>query len=105
MKTVLVHMEDYPELPTVLQAALLIARRFGSHIEALHVPQGLPSMLPLSPEGGLATADVMASLEQGAQDASQRLRVMFEQTMKDEEVVCTAIGAATDAPLPDRLPG
>lgn len=98
MRTLLVHMEDSPQLSSILQAALLIARRFGSHIEALHVPQILPSMLPLSPEGGLATADVMASLEQGAEDANHRLRAVFDQFMGAEDVVQTAIGAATDAP-------
>ena len=98
MRTMLVHMEDSPGLPFILQAAVLLARRFGSHIEALHVPQMLPSMLPLSPEGGLATADVMASLEQGAEDANQRLRAVFDQFMSAEDVVQTAIGAATDTP-------
>ncbi len=98
MRTVLVHMEDSPQLSSILQAALLIAKRFGSHIEALYVPQVLPSMLPLSPEGGLATADVMASLEQGAEDANHRLRNVFDEFMKAEDVVQTPIGAATDAP-------
>ncbi|MGI9436785.1 MAG: universal stress protein [Geminicoccaceae bacterium] len=98
MKTLLVHMEDCPELPCILGTTLLLARRFGSHIEALHVPQGLPSMLPLSPEGGLATADVMASLEQGAEDASLRLRDIFDQFMAAEDVVQTPIGAATGKP-------
>jgi nucleotide-binding universal stress UspA family protein len=98
MRTLLVHMEDSPQLSSLLKAALLIARRFGSHIEALHVPQILPSMLPLSPEGGLATADVMASLEQGAEDANQRLRAVFDQFMTAETIVQTPIGAATDEP-------
>lgn len=98
MRTLLVHMEDSAQLPSILRTALVLARRFGSHIEALHVPQVLPSMLPLSPEGGLATADVMASLEQGAEDASHRLRGVFDDFVKAENVLETAIGAATDAP-------
>lgn len=98
MKTVLVHMEDCPDLRSILKAALLIARRFGSHIEALHVPQGLPSMLPLSPEGGLATADVMASLEQGAEDTNLRLQKVFDAFMSAEDVTQMPIGAATDTP-------
>lgn len=98
MKTLLVHIEDCPELPSILKAALTVARRFGSHVEGLYVPQGLPSMLPLSPEGGLATADVMASLEQGAEDTAQRLRAVFDRFMADEDVVCMPIGAATDTP-------
>jgi len=98
MRTLLVHMEDSPQLSSLLKAALLVARQFGSHIEALHVPQILPSMLPLSPEGGLATADVMASLEQGAEDANQRLRAVFDEFMSAEKIVQTAIGAATDDP-------
>jgi nucleotide-binding universal stress UspA family protein len=98
MKTLLAHVEDCPELPLILKAALLVARRFGSHIEGFHAPQGLPSMLPLSPEGGLATADVVASLEQGAEDVSQRLRDAFESFMAKEGVHQTPIGAATDEP-------
>jgi nucleotide-binding universal stress UspA family protein len=98
MRTLLVHMEDSPQLPSILQAALVIARTFGSHIEALHVPQVLPSMLPLSPEGGLATADVMASLEQGAEDTNHRLRAVFDEVMNREDIVQTGIGAATDTP-------
>lgn len=91
-------MEDSPQLPSILRAALSIAKRFGSHIEALHVPQVLPSMLPLSPEGGLATADVMASLEQGAEDANHRLQAIFDRFVGAENVVQTPIGAATDTP-------
>jgi nucleotide-binding universal stress UspA family protein len=93
-----VHIEDCPDLPAILKAALVMARRFGSHIEGLYVPQGLPSMLPLSPEGGLATADVMASLEQGAEDTAHRLRGVFDQFMADEDVAQIPIGAATDTP-------
>ncbi|MEM7041365.1 MAG: universal stress protein [Pseudomonadota bacterium] len=98
MRTLLVHVEDFPDLPSVLKAALVLAREFGGHIEGLYVPQGLPSMLPLSPEGGLATADVMASLEQGAEDAAQRLRAVFERFMADDEVAMMPIGAAVDSP-------
>ncbi|MGI9416220.1 MAG: universal stress protein [Geminicoccaceae bacterium] len=97
MKTLLVHIEDCPELRSILDAALTVARRFGSHIEGLYVPQGLPSMLPLSPEGGLATADVMASLEQGAEDTVQRLRAVFDRFMADQDVTIMPMGAATDA--------
>ncbi len=98
MRTLLVHMEDSAEPALILKAALAIARMFGSHFEAMHVPQILPSMLPLSPEGGLATADVMASLEQGAEDTHRKLRTVFDQFIKDEAIVQTRIGAATEAP-------
>jgi len=98
MKTLLVHIEDCPDLTSILKTALIVARRFGSHLEGLYVPQGLPSMLPLSPEGGLATADVMASLEQGAEDAAQRLHAVFDRFMADENVALMPIGAAIDTP-------
>jgi len=98
MKTLLVHIEDCPELSSLLETALIVARRFGSHIEGLCVPQGLPSMLPLSPEGGLATADVMASLEQGAEDAAQRLHDIFTRFMTEQGIAQIPIGAATDTP-------
>lgn len=98
MRTLLVHVEDCPDLSQILKAALIVARRYGSHIEGLYVPQGLPSMLPLSPEGGLATADVMASLEQGAEDTADRLRAVFDRFMADEDVAMMPIGAAIDKP-------
>jgi nucleotide-binding universal stress UspA family protein len=98
MKTLLVHIEDYPSLSSVLLAALAVAKRFGGHMEGMCVPQGLPSMLPLSPEGGLATADVMASLEQGAEDAAQRLHDAFNRFTADHKITQMPIGAATDTP-------
>ncbi|MEZ5931568.1 MAG: universal stress protein [Alphaproteobacteria bacterium] len=98
MRTLLVHIEDCPDLMAILKSALIVARQFGGHMEGLYVPQGLPSMLPLSPEGGLATADVMASLEQGAEDAAHRLRADFERFMTDQDVSVMPIGAAIDAP-------
>jgi len=98
MKTLLVHIEDSPDLTTLLQATLLVARRFASHIEGLYVPQGLPSMLPLSPEGGLATADVMASLEQGAEDSAQRMHRIFDSFMADQDVAVMPLGAAIETP-------
>jgi nucleotide-binding universal stress UspA family protein len=98
MRTLLVHIEDCADLPSILSSALLVARDFGSHIEGLYVPQGLPSMLPLSPEGGLATADVMASLEQGAEDTVERLRDVFERFMADNDVQLMPMGAAIDKP-------
>lgn len=98
MKTLLVHIEDCPGLSSILEAALIVAKRFGGHIEGLCVPQGLPSMLPLSPEGGLATAEVMASLEQGAEDAAQKLRDVFTRFMTDQKIAQIPIGAATDTP-------
>lgn len=98
MRTLLVHVEDCADLPSILSSALVVARDFGSHIEGLYVPQGLPSMLPLSPEGGLATADVMASLEQGAEDTVERLKSVFERLMMDNDVQLMPIGAAIDKP-------
>ena len=98
MRTLLVHIEDCAALPSILSAALLVAKNFGSHIEGLYVPQGLPSMLPLSPEGGLATADVMASLEQGAEDTAERLKDTFERFMADNDVSLMPMGAAIDKP-------
>lgn len=98
MKTLLVNIEDCPQLPAILKAALTVARDFGSHMEGLYVPQGIPSMLPLSPEGGLATADVMASLEQGAEDTAERLHSAFDRFMTEEDVTLMPIGAAIDKP-------
>jgi nucleotide-binding universal stress UspA family protein len=98
MRTILVHIEDSPGLGSMLASALLAARRFGSHIEGMRVPPSTPAILPLSPEGGLATADVMASLERGAELAGQRLREDFARFIRDHDLVETELGMASDAP-------
>ena len=54
MKTILVHVEEHEGLESVLTSALLVARRFGSHIEGLHVRPGLLAGARRLPEHDLA---------------------------------------------------
>ncbi len=98
MRTILVHIEDSDGLDSMLRVALLAAQRFAAHLEGMRVPPSTPSILPLSPEGGLATADVMASLERGAELASVRLRERFAAFLRSHGIEETEIGMAVDQP-------
>jgi len=90
MKTVLLHLDDHDSLPAMLQAALLVARTFGGHVEGLHVRPGVSRMVPMGPEGaGLATTDLVESLEREGERVSIRLRAMFEDFMRGHDVALT----------------
>lgn len=87
MKTILLHLDDHESLPAMLSAALLVSKRFGSHVEGLHVRPSAPRMVPMGPEGaGLATADLMDSLDREGQRVSVRVHERFDAFMREHEV-------------------
>lgn len=90
MKTVLLHLDDHDSLPAMLQAALLVARHFGGHVEGLHVRPGVTRMVPMGPEGaGLATTDLVESLEREGERVGLQMRAEFEDFMRAHEVPLT----------------
>jgi nucleotide-binding universal stress UspA family protein len=99
MKTILVHVEEHEGLESVLASALLVARRFGSHIEGLHVRPGLPRMVPVGIEGvTLTPRDVVESLERGEQELGRRLRDRFDAFMRAHDVPRTGLVQPLDGP-------
>ena len=76
MKTILAHLEPSPVLESVLASALLVARRFGSLIEGLHVKPGQPDVIAAGADGFVAAApDLVAGFErEAAERARSRLQ-------------------------------
>ncbi|MFO1050316.1 MAG: universal stress protein [Geminicoccaceae bacterium] len=82
MRTILVNLEISPVLPSALQCALLVARRFGSYIEGLHMRPGQPDIIAAGADGFVAAApDLVASFEREARERAERARTTFEEFM------------------------
>jgi nucleotide-binding universal stress UspA family protein len=99
MKAILVHVDEYDGLTSVLQCALLTARRFGSHIEGLFLWRGMPRMVPVAPEGAfLPASDLVEDLERADRDRSVRLRERFEAFMAEQNVPLAVSGRTENEP-------
>lgn len=102
MKTILVHLEEHDSLGAMLEAALLVARRFSSHIQGVHVRHGAPRLVPMGPEGaGLATTDLVESVERVERTIGTHLRDQFgafarqhDITLVDEMPMSDAVSAS-----------
>jgi nucleotide-binding universal stress UspA family protein len=94
MRTILVNLEISPVLDSVLHSALLVAQRFGSYVEGLHMRPGQPDIIAAGADGFVAAApDLVASFEREARDRAERARNTFEEFM-----------AANDLPRATGLP-
>lgn len=79
MRTILVNLEISPVLDSVLESALLVARRFGSYVEGLHMRPGQPDIIAAGADGFVAAApDLVASFEREARERADRAREAFE---------------------------
>jgi nucleotide-binding universal stress UspA family protein len=82
MKTILANLEISPTLDSVLMSALLVARRFGSYLEGLHMRPGQPDVIAAGADGFVAAApDLVASFEREAKERAERARELFEAFM------------------------
>ena len=82
MRTILVNLEVSPVLDSALQCALLVAQRFGSYIEGLHMRPGQPDIIAAGADGFVAAApDLVASFEREARERAERARDPFEAFM------------------------
>ena len=87
MKTILAHLETGPGLESVLQCALLAARRFDSYIEGLHLRPGQPDVIAAGADGFVAAApDLVAGFEREARERAERAREAFERFMAERGV-------------------
>jgi len=80
MKTILVPAEDHDCMPAVLEAALLVARGFGSYIEGVAVRPAAATYVTVEPVSGLA----ISSAFQG--DTAGQIRGQFEAFMQGHGV-------------------
>lgn len=93
MKTVLAHLEISPVLDSVLQCAWLVAQRFGSHLEGLHLRPGQPDVIAAGADGFVAAApDLIAGFERESRDRAEKARTLFEAFMADHGLARPASG-------------
>ena len=84
MRTILVNLEISPVLDSALRCALLVAKRFGSYIEGLHMRPGQPDIIAAGADGFVAAApDLVASFEREARERAERARTAFEAFMAE----------------------
>lgn len=82
MRTILVNLEISPILESTLHTALLVAQRFGSYIEGLHMRPGQPDIIAAGADGFVAAApDLVAGFEREARERAERARETFEAFM------------------------
>lgn len=94
VKTILAHLETGPGLDSVLRCALLVARRFESYIEGLHLRPGQPDVIAAGADGFVAAApDLVAGFEREAHERAERAREAFERFMAEQGVPSADGGA------------
>jgi nucleotide-binding universal stress UspA family protein len=82
MKTILVPMEHHEAMRSVLDTALLLARRFGSYIEGFPLRFGISEFVAVDPAGSIPLESYrQESLEEAAQS-----RRLFEDFMREQGV-------------------
>jgi nucleotide-binding universal stress UspA family protein len=80
MKTILIPSEDHDGMTPVLEAALLVARAFGSYMEGVAVRPAAAAYVTLEPVSGLA----IPGADQA--EAAQAARAQFETFMRAHRV-------------------
>ena len=82
MRNILAHLEISPALDSILETALLVARRFDGYLEGLHMRPGQPDVIAAGADGFVAAApDLVAGFEREAKERAQRAGESFEAFM------------------------
>ena len=71
MKTILVPAEDHDSMAAVLEAALLVARQFGSYVEGFAVRPAPSELVALDPLSSLTMPQVVDDDAQIERDSRQ----------------------------------
>ena len=82
MKTILVPAEDHDSMAAVLEAALLVARRFDSHVEGFAVQPAASEFVALDPLSSLT----MPQIANGDAEIEHDSRQKFESFMISNNV-------------------
>jgi nucleotide-binding universal stress UspA family protein len=82
MKTILVPVEDHDSMEAVLQAAWLVARRFGSYVEGFAVQPAASEFVALDPLSSLT----MPQIADSDAEIERHSRQMFESFMASHNV-------------------
>ena len=77
MKTILVPVEESAVLQSILQTALLVARRFSSYIEGKRIRQSSPILLAGAADGFGDSAGMVEQFDQQEVERTQRAQQLF----------------------------
>ena len=92
MKTILIPTEDHASMQAVLEAARLIAQRFGSYMEGFAVYPGAADFVAVDPVSSLT----IASMQEGDEEIERLTQGLFEAFMQAHNV--PRVQAVTGAP-------
>ena len=82
MKTILVPMEPHEGMGTVLETALLLARKRGSYIEGFPLRFGISEFVAVDPAGSIP----LESYRQESQEEAAQARKLFETFMQQRGI-------------------
>jgi hypothetical protein len=83
MKNLLIPIEESEFLPSVLQSAVLVARRFGSYLEGLHVRPDFAGSIAAS---GMGAPYVIEEFRREDWEGIQRAHKTFGAFMREREI-------------------
>jgi nucleotide-binding universal stress UspA family protein len=85
MKNLLIPIEESELLPSVLESAILVARRFGSYLEGLHVRPDFAGSIAAS---GVGAPYVIEEFRREDWEGIQRAHKTFGAFMREHEIPC-----------------
>jgi nucleotide-binding universal stress UspA family protein len=83
MKNLLIPIEDSELLPSVLESAVLVARRFGSYLEGLHVRHDFAGRIAAS---GMGAPYVIEDLRREDWEGIQRAHQTFAAFLRERQI-------------------
>ena len=99
MKSILVPVEDSEALPSMLATAMLVARRFGSYVEGLHVRPEISGVVAAGAAGLVAaTPGLVESFERQDRENTARAKELFDAFMTEQSVPRAQERGAVDQP-------
>src|ERR1700759_4231204 len=93
MKTILVPMEPHEGMSSVLETALLLAKKCGSYIEGFPLRFGISEFVAVDPAGSIP----LESYRQESQEEAAQARRVFDTFMQSHNVP-RGSGPARDCP-------
>ncbi|MEL0112532.1 MAG: universal stress protein [Rickettsiales bacterium] len=109
MKTILVPLEESDVLPSILECALIVAKRFNSYIEGLYEQPGLTEVVVAGEGLGVTPPDLVETFQQQEKERAVRAHELFETFMKEKGIPLNGGGAPQSHPtagwVEEEIPG
>jgi nucleotide-binding universal stress UspA family protein len=100
MKTILVPMEPHEGMSTVLETALLLAKKCGSYIEGFPLRFGISEFVAVDPAGSIP----LESYRQESQEEAAEARKLFDSFMQRNNVPRAGAGGGVSCGWLDEAP-